>query len=104
MLDLSSHPAVRRVVALGTILIVELKEHDGAPGYQSQVTIFFSQSLSCGILEEMYLRTDFSDYFLDFKARGVCDGVNIFRTLYFFENFSDFVFARQLGNVGCLGN
>jgi hypothetical protein len=45
VLDLSSHPAVRRVVALGTILIVELKEHDGAPGYQSQVTIIFSKVL-----------------------------------------------------------
>ena len=41
VLDLSSHPAVRRVVALGTILVVELKEHNGATGYQSQVTIFF---------------------------------------------------------------
>jgi hypothetical protein len=58
VLDLSSHPAVRRVVALGTILIVELREHEGATGYQSEVTIFSlfppQTPLSNGSTLEMY--------------------------------------------------
>ena len=38
VLELSHHEAVRRVVPLGTVLIVELNDGDGAGGYQSSAS------------------------------------------------------------------